>query len=41
MGYASESKLSLNIDKVCALEWKPKFNLVEMYQRLIADLKVE
>jgi len=36
-GYAPATKIHLNVDKLKALGWIPKYGLDEMYQRMIAD----
>ena len=39
MGYAPITKLNLSSKKLMALGWKPCYNLLDMYKRLIADLQ--
>lgn len=38
-GYAPTLQLNLNCDKLREIGWKPKYDLNEMYRRLIVDLK--
>lgn len=38
-GYAPETQLNLNSDKLMALGWKPKYNLKQMLHRLIGYLR--
>lgn len=38
-GYASDTKMLLNSDKLKALKWKPEVNLEEMYRRMILSMK--
>lgn len=33
-GYASDTKLKLNVDKLLELNWKPKYDLCQMLQRI-------
>lgn len=37
-GYAPETRLNLNADKLLQLGWTPKYNLKQMYERLIKSL---
>lgn len=37
-GYAADTKMKLNSDKLQALGWKPEVGLEEAYRRLISDL---
>lgn len=37
-GYAPETQLNLSPQKLLALGWKPKYNLVQMFDRLIKSL---
>lgn len=37
-GYAADTKIKLSSQKLCALGWKPRKNLREMYERTIAYL---
>jgi nucleoside-diphosphate-sugar epimerase len=37
LGYAPNVGYRLNVDKLRSLGWNPRFGLVEMYQRLLAD----
>lgn len=39
MGYAPDSKVNLNTDKIEMLGWKPQYGLVEMFSRLINYLE--
>lgn len=39
MGYAPVTKLHLSADKLSGLGWKPRYNLKEMYSRLIQGFK--
>ena len=39
-GYAPETKLRLNTDKVEALGWKPMYELKEMFERLIVSMRI-
>ena len=41
MGYAPETKLKLDTHKLELLGWKPRYNLIEMYKRLISFLNEE
>lgn len=36
-GYAPDVGFTLNVDKLKALGWKPKFGIVEMYRRMLED----
>ena len=38
-GYAADTKMKLNSDKLQALGWKPKIALEEAYRRLIESMK--
>jgi UDP-glucuronate decarboxylase len=38
-GYAADTKMKLNSDKLQALGWKPKVGLKEAYRRMIKDMK--
>lgn len=38
-GYAADTHMTLNADKLCALGWKPEVGLEEAYRRMIAYLK--
>lgn len=38
-GYASDTKMLLNSDKLKALKWKPEVNLEGMYRRMILSMK--
>jgi len=37
LGYAPESGYVLNIDKIAGLGWKPRYDLEQMYERLVCD----
>lgn len=39
MGYAPVTKLRLSSEKLMSLGWRPKYNLKEMYNRLIQSLR--
>ena len=39
LGYAPVTKLNLSAAKLIALGWKPRFDLLEMYTRLIESIK--
>lgn len=41
MGYAPVTKLRLSIEKLISLGWKPKYDLKEMYVRLILHFRTE
>ena len=38
-GYAADTKLKLNSDKLCSLGWKPRIDLETSYRRLIEYIK--
>lgn len=38
-GYASDTKMKLNSDKLQALGWKPQVGLEEAYRRMISEMK--
>lgn len=38
-GYAADTKMKLNSDKLQGLGWKPEINLEESYRRMIRDMK--
>lgn len=38
-GYAADTKMKLNSDKLQSLGWKPEINLEESYRRMIRDMK--
>ena len=38
-GYAADTKMKLNSDKLQALGWKPEIGLEEAYRRLIECMK--
>lgn len=40
-GYAEDTKMKLNSDKLQALGWRPEVGLEEAYQRLICDMKLK
>lgn len=40
-GYAADTKMKLNSDKLQALGWKPEVGLEESYRRMIKDMKIE
>lgn len=40
-GYAVDSKMKLNSDKLQALGWKPEVDLEEAYKRMIEEMKYE
>lgn len=37
--YSPENKISLNVDKLLKLNWKPKYNLKQIYERLIQSYR--
>ena len=37
LGYAPDSGYRLNIEKITHLGWKPKYDLAQMYERLVSD----
>jgi len=39
LGYAPVTGYKLNIDKITKLGWKPKYDLIQMYKRMLADWK--
>ena len=39
MGYAPVTRLNLLSEKLMSLGWKPSYNLYEMFERLINNLK--
>ena len=39
MGYAPVTKLHLCAEKLLAVGWKPRYDLKEMYKRLIESIK--
>lgn len=38
LGYAPDTKLKLNANKLKNLGWEPRYNLIQMYERLIASI---
>ena len=38
-GYAADTKMKLNSDKLQSLGWKPEIGLEEAYRRLIESMK--
>lgn len=38
MGYAPTTKLNLSVNKLMGLNWRPKYNLFQMFDRLIKSL---
>lgn len=38
-GYASDTRMKLNSDKMQSLGWKPTYNLEDSYRRLVASMK--
>lgn len=40
-GYAQDTTMHLNADKMMALGWRPQYSLKEMYERMIEDWKRE
>jgi nucleoside-diphosphate-sugar epimerase len=40
-GYAPEVKMRLSGEKMRALGWKPQVGLVQMYERMIADMQMK
>ena len=40
-GYAADTKMKLNSDKLQALGWKPEVGLEEAYQRMINEMRQE
>jgi nucleoside-diphosphate-sugar epimerase len=36
-GYAPEVRLKLDVSRLCALGWSPKYGLAEMYRRMMLD----
>lgn len=39
-GYASDTKMKLNSDKLQALGWKPEIDLENSYKRMIEQMKI-
>lgn len=39
-GYAPDSKMRLNSEKLRALGWKPRYTLKEMYERMISEMEI-
>ena len=40
-GYAADTKMKLNSDKLQKLGWKPQVDLEEAYKRMIEQMKFE
>ena len=40
-GYAQDTKMILNAEKLCKLGWKPEVDIKQMYERLISSLKLQ